>query len=161
MIIVRPLVFSFLWLLCYSSWAQTNTKGSVERTTPHTEVRDETLYRFLLRGQGYFKNAFEESLDVSAPMQQLVKATVFKTQSGYSDQKFYVLTNLAPVGSFVYLYADAQSRGVYAKVIGPLHDIRLNIPFDLRVSAAAVPILGINETGSFSLTLYYWPSSNR
>ena len=27
---------------------------------PSDTIRDEALYRFLLRGQGYFKNAFEE-----------------------------------------------------------------------------------------------------
>lgn len=124
-------------------------------------IRDQALYRFLVSGQGYFKNAFEEYLDESDPLQQLVKAAVFKTQSGFLDQKYYVITNLAPVGTYVYLYADAQSRGVYAKVIGPLHDIRLNQGLDLRVSNAAVLALGIGEGENFSLTLYYWPSSNR
>jgi hypothetical protein len=119
------------------------------------------LYRFLLRGQGYFKSAFEEWLDVTTPLQQLVKSSVFKTQSGFLDQKYYIMTNLAPVGSFVYLYADAQSRGVYAKVIGPLHEIRMNLELDLRISTAAAQALGIQQMESFSLTLYYWASSNR
>ncbi|MFM8807137.1 MAG: hypothetical protein ACKOD1_07220 [Sphingomonadales bacterium] len=124
-------------------------------------TRDGALYRFLLRGQGYFKNAFEESLDLSDPLQQLVKSSIFKTQSGFADQKYYVMTNLAPVGSFVYLYADAQGRGVYAKVIGPLHEIRLNTDLDLRISTAAAQALGTQQSEPFSLTLYYWASSNR
>ena len=128
---------------------------------PSDTIRDEALYRFLLRGQGYFKNAFEDYLDVSDPLQQLVKASVFKTQSGFSDQKYYVITNLAPADSYVYLYADAQSRGVYAKVIGPLHDIRLNQGLDLRSSNAAALALGITALENFSLTLYFWPSSKR
>ena len=79
---------------------------------PSDTIRDEALYRFLLRGQGYFKNAFEDYLDASDPLQQLVKASVFKTQSGFSDQKYYVITNLAPANSYVYLYADAQGRSL-------------------------------------------------
>ena len=157
----RSLLFCFFLIACSPLMAQTSGKEPAERTRQKGTLRDETLYRFLLRGQGYFKNAFEESLDASVPLQQLAKGAVFKTQSGYSDQKYYVITNLAPVGSFVYLYADAQSSGVYAKVIGPLHDIRLNLTLDLRVSTAAVQALGITETESFSLTLYYWPPSNR
>lgn len=128
---------------------------------PSDTIRDEALYRFLLRGQGYFKNAFEEYLDASDPLQQLVKASFFKTQSGFSDQKYYVITNLASADSYVYLYADAQSRGVYAKVIGPLHDIRLNQGLDLRISNAAALALGITALENFSLTLYFWPSSKR
>jgi hypothetical protein len=140
---------------------QAQSLGRATAASPATATRDEVLYRFLLRGQGYFKSAFEEWLDVTTPLQQLVKSSVFKTQSGFLDQKYYIMTNLAPVGSFVYLYADAQSRGVYAKVIGPLHEIRMNLELDLRISTAAAQALGIQQTESFSLTLYYWASSNR
>jgi hypothetical protein len=159
--LLRSVFFYSFLIACSPLVAQTSGKEPAERTLQKGALRDETFYRFLLRGQGYFKNAFEESLDTTFPLQQLAKASVFKTQSGYADQKYYVITNLAPVGSFVYLYADAQSRGVYAKVIGPLHDIRHNLTLDLRVSTAAVQALGITETESFSLTLYYWPPSNR
>lgn len=141
--------------------AQSSGRGAPATTSTSGANRDGALYRFLLRGQGYFKHAFEESLDLSDPLQQLVKSSVFKTQSGFADQKYYVMTNLAPVGSCVYLYADAQSRGVYAKVIGPLHEIRLNVELDLRISTAAAQALGLQPTENFSLTLYYWASSNR
>ena len=147
----------------FTAWGclQAQSTGRSTTTSSSSATRDEVSYRFLLRGQGYFKNAFEEWLDVSNPLQQLVKSSVFKTQSGFTDQKYYVMTNLAPVGSFVYLYADAQSRGVYAKVIGPLHEIRVNLELDLRISTAAAQALGIQQVEPFSLTLYYWDSSNR
>ena len=159
---MQKLLLIFLVVLaCVSLQAQPVGRTTPAPVTAIDTVRNEVLYRFLLRGQGYFKNAFEEWLDGSIPLQQLVKSSVFKTQSGFADQKYYVMTNLAPAGSYVYLYADAQSRGVYAKVIGPLHDIRLNMDLDIRISTAAAQALGIQQAESFSLTLYYWSSSNR
>ena len=148
-------------MACPPLQAQPPTASGTSGAASLRHTRSEALYRFLLRGQGYFKNAFEESLDAADPLQQLVKSSVFKTQSGFSDQKYYVITNLAPVGSFVYLYADAQGKGVYAKVIGPLHEIRINLELDLRISTAAAQALGIQPADAFSLTLYYWPASNR
>ena len=154
-------ILFFMVLISSFGALQAQSSGRVTPAGSAPATGDEVSYRFLLRGQGYFKRAFEESLDVSTPLQQLVKSSVFKTQSGFTDQKYYIMTNLAPVGSFVYLYADAQSRGVYAKVIGPLHEIRLNLELDLRISTAAAQVLGIQQTEPFSLTLYYWASSNR
>jgi hypothetical protein len=155
------IILLIVFLLTALGSLQAQPSGRPTTASPLSTTRDEVSYRFLLRGQGYFKNAFEELLDMSTPLQQLVKSSIFKTQSGFTDQKYYVMTNLAPVGSFVYLYADAQSRGVYAKVIGPLHEIRLNVELDLRISTAAAQALGIQQAEPFSLTLYYWDSSNR
>lgn len=124
-------------------------------------VRDTALYRFLLNGQGYFKAAFDEQVESRVPAQQLARAALFKTQSGFDDQKYYVITNLAQPGTFVYLYADQTGRGVYAKVIGELSSIRLNEGLDLRMSNAAAAALGMGSCEKCSLTFYFCPAPGR
>lgn len=104
---------------------------------------------------GYFKYAYEEQLLSYGAIQQVVKAGIFKTTSGWQDKKYYLLTNSASPGTYVQLYAPATQKTVYAKVLGEMSGIRQNEGYDIRISNAAAAALGINETDRVELRMGY------
>lgn len=104
---------------------------------------------------GYFKYAYEEQLLSSGAIQQIVKAGIFKTTSGWKDRKYYLLTNSASPGTYVQLYDPSSQKTVYAKVLGEMSGIRQNEGYDIRISNAAAAALGISESALVELKMSY------
>ncbi len=67
----------------------------------------------------------------------------FKTISGWHDKKYYALLNNAENGSIVKI--TANNKTVYAKVLGPLPNIKNDNNLSLRVSNAAAAALGVTD----------------
>ena len=88
--------------------------------------------------EGYFEKQFE-------PTNNSVEGTcgVFKTIAGWHDKKYYVLVNNAENGSIVKVMAN--NKFVYAKVLGPLPNIKEASNYTMRISNAAAAALGIAE----------------
>ena len=88
--------------------------------------------------EGYFEKQFE-------PTNNSVEGTcgVFKTIAGWHDKKYYVLVNNAENGSIVKVMAN--NKFVYAKVLGPLPNIKEANNYTMRISNAAAAALGIAE----------------
>ena len=77
----------------------------------------------------------------------------FKTASGWSDNKYYVLTNDVDAGTIVKLTSD-NGTSVYAKVLWNMGDMKENSGLSFRVSDATAAALKEN-TDQFNLTLTY------
>lgn len=66
----------------------------------------------------------------------------FKTISGWKDKKYYALMNDAVNGSVVKVKVD--DKVIYAKVLGPLPNIKDDSSLMIRISNAAAAALGVN-----------------
>ena len=82
------------------------------------------------------------------------QAMSFKTEAGWSDYKYYILINDAPVGSIIKITA-ANGKIAYAKVLWNMGDMKENEGLVCRISNATAAALGINET-LFNLELTYY-----
>jgi hypothetical protein len=81
-------------------------------------------------------------------------AGTFKSSSGWSDGKYYVLINNVPVGTIVKVIAPATQKSVYAKVLGQLPDMKESEGLLIRISNAAASELGEPE-GQFGVLVKY------
>jgi hypothetical protein len=79
---------------------------------------------------------------------------IFKTASGWSDRKYYVLMNEAPSGSVVKISAS-NGNIVYAKVLWKLDDMKENKGLQFRISEAAAAALNV-QGDKFPLTIQYY-----
>jgi hypothetical protein len=104
----------------------------------------------------FFESAFLEQVQKNPTSQDLkVFSSVFKTKSGWSDAKHYVLIdNLVP-GTIVKLINPINRQAIYAKVLGEMPRIKQNEGLDIRISDAAVEKLGLTGTERFPLQLIY------
>ena len=79
-------------------------------------------------------------------------AATFKTASGWLDKKYYVLMNNVTEGTVVKVASN--NKTVYAKVLGPLPDIKEDSGLLVRISNAAAASLGISDN-KFPVTIHY------
>ncbi|MFC4230866.1 LysM peptidoglycan-binding domain-containing protein [Parasediminibacterium paludis] len=103
-----------------------------------------------VESEGFFANYFnhkDRNLTTAAG-----DASIFKTTSGWTDKKYYVLMNDVNQGDIVRL--TANNKTICAKVLGPLPDIKEDSGLLLRVSNAAAAVLGI-EDAKFNVTVSY------
>src|SRR6478735_5167018 len=107
-------------------------------------------------GTGYFKNNFFQQVK-TAPVtkDQTVTSSIFKTQSGWQDGKYYLLINGVEPGTIVKVTNPSNSKTVYAKVLYSMDKIRENQGVDIRISDAAASSLAISETDKFILKVNY------
>ena len=107
-------------------------------------------------GAGYFKNNFFQQVK-SSPLtkDQTVTSSIFKTQSGWQDGKFYLLINGVEPGTIVKLTNPGNSKTIYAKVLYSMDKIRENQGVDIRISDAAASSLAVSETDKFILKVNY------
>jgi LysM repeat protein len=79
-------------------------------------------------------------------------AATFKTASGWVDKKYYVLVNNIEAGSIVRL--TANNKVIFAKVLGPLPDIKEDNGLFLRLSNSAASVLGLTDS-KFPVVINY------
>lgn len=101
--------------------------------------------------EGYFASMF--ATKAKAPTFQTLEGTaaVFKSMSGWDDKKFYVLTNLLPIGTIVRI-TTPDLKSICAKVINALPEMGNAVQYRLNDAAAA--ILGINNK-TFPVSVTY------
>ena len=90
--------------------------------------------------EGYFARYFNSKEKLA---NTTGNAAVFKTTSGWSDKKYYVLINDINQGSIVRL--TVNNKSICAKVLGPLPDIKEDNGLLLRLSNSAAAMLGIED----------------
>ena len=124
-------------------------KKQTEPITKQPEMRNE-------EGTGYFKNNFYSQVK-SSPItkDQTVTSSIFKTQSGWQDGKYYLLINGVEPGTIVKITNPSNSKTVYAKVLYAMDKIRANQGVDIRISDAAASSLAVSETDKFILKVNY------
>jgi hypothetical protein len=107
-------------------------------------------------GAGYFKNNFFQQVKtVPVTKDQTVTSSIFKTQSGWQDGKYYLLINGVEPGTIVKITNPSNSKTVYAKVLYAMDKIRENQGVDIRISDAAASSLAVSETDKFILKVNY------
>jgi hypothetical protein len=107
-------------------------------------------------GTGYFKNNFFQQVKtVPLTKDQTVTSSIFKTQSGWQDGKYYLLINGVEPGTIVKITNPSNSKTVYAKVLYAMDKIRENQGVDMRISDAAASSLAVSETDKFILKVNY------
>jgi len=101
--------------------------------------------------EGYFASMFATKAKASTFQTLEGTAAVFKSMSGWDDKKFYVLTNLLPIGTIVRI-TTPDLKSICAKVINALPEMGNAVQYRLNDAAAA--ILGINNK-TFPVSVTY------
>ena len=108
------------------------------------------------RGEGFFKSAFEDQQQqMPLSKEQSVTAGIFKTASGWNDEKYYLLINDLTPGTIVRIVNPSNGKAIYAKVLGQMSGIRQNEGYDIRISSAAAQVLAIADIEKFIVQIAY------
>ncbi len=97
--------------------------------------------------EGYFAAQFQKGKNELSG-----DASTFKTASGWLDKKYYILINSIDAGTIVRISSNRKT--VYAKVLGPLPDVKEDYGLLLRMSNAAASVLSAPDT-KFTVTINY------
>ena len=139
---VVPVVRTAQWQMIAQNKEQSRIKDSVQKTTL---VQESTTVN-----EGYFASFFSNQKKAATFQTLNGTAAVFKSMSGWQDNKFYILTNELPVGTIVRI-TTADFKSICAKVINALPEVGNAIQYRLNDAAAA--ILGVtNKTFQVSVT---------
>lgn len=107
-------------------------------------------------GQGFFKSHFDQQVKKSpVTKDETVTAGIFKTTSGWQDEKYYILIDAVSPGTIVRIVNPVNSKAVYAKVLGEMSGIRQNEGYNIRISNAAANVLQITEQDKFIVKVNY------
>ena len=104
-------------------------------------------------GAGYFASQFKERKNKNMQSVSGISKT-FKTASGWTDGKYYILANDITPGTIVKLTAD-NGNAVYAKVLWNMGDLKENKGVDFRVSNATAAALKENDDSSFNVSVSF------
>ena len=103
-------------------------------------------------GEGYFADQFTNKK--SKRLQNISGiCKTFKTASGWSDGKYYILVNDINPGTIVKLTAE-NGNTVYAKVLWDMGDLKENASLSFRISNATAAALNLNAP-AFNLSVSY------
>lgn len=101
--------------------------------------------------EGYFAAAFNNAVKGRSWQERSGLCATFKSITGWSDQRYYVLLNDVPVGSVVRISAGGD-KFICASVLGPIPDMKVNKGLLVRLSNAAARQLDMAES-MFSVTI--------
>jgi len=139
---VAPVVRTAQWQMIAQNKEQSRIKDSVQKTNL---VQVSTA-----SNEGYFASFFSNQKKAATFQTLNGTAAVFKSMSGWQDNKFYILTNELPVGTIVRI-TTSDFKSICAKVINALPEVGNAIQYRLNDAAAA--ILGVtNKTFQVSVT---------
>jgi hypothetical protein len=139
---VTPVVRTAQWQMIAQNKEQSRIKDSVQKTN--------LVQVSAVANEGYFASLFSSQKKAATFQTLNGTAAVFKSMSGWQDNKFYILTNELPVGTIVRI-TTADFKSICAKVINALPEVGNAIQYRLNDAAAA--ILGVtNKTFQVSVT---------
>ena len=104
--------------------------------------------------EGYFAVAYTQHAAGQLKQFRSGDAATFKTISGWTDHKYYVLMNDVAPGTIMRI-TGITNKNICAKVLGPLPDTKTASGLLLRMSNAAAAALGANDT-KFTITVTYF-----
>ena len=133
--------------------AQERTAGTGKNAVKSPVFEDDTVDYSRIPEEGFFKNGFEIGAEGKTFQTKSGTAMSFKTASGWTDKKYYIMMNDAEPGAFVKI-SNGNGKFVYAKVLWNLGNIKENEGLDFRISNAAASVLGIADE-KFSLQVTY------
>ena len=121
-----------------------------------SEKIDSVISSTIYNGEGFFKNEYDQQLKASSESKtENGKGTFFKTTSGWTDGKYYLLIDGVERGTIVLIKNTATDKIVYAKVLSTLKEVKENATEKFIVSEAAAVQLGVKGS-DFSAEII-WP----
>ena len=107
-------------------------------------------------GSGYFKSHYDQQLrQQSSRKEETVTSGIFKTTSGWVDNKYYLLIDKVQPGTIVKITNPANSKVIFAKVLGEMSSIKQNDGLNIRISSAGASALEIAEDDKFIVKVNY------
>jgi hypothetical protein len=140
---VAPVIRTAQWQMIAQNKEQSRIKDSVQKTN--------LLQLSTESNEGYFASLFSSQKKAATFQTLNGTAAVFKSLSGWKDNKFYILTNELPVGTIVRI-TTSDLKSICAKVINALPEVGNAIQYRLNDAAAA--ILGVNNK-TFQVSVTY------
>ncbi|MBV9961985.1 MAG: LysM peptidoglycan-binding domain-containing protein [Parafilimonas sp.] len=119
-------------------------------TVINTQTTGQTSINY--SGRGFFAADFKERKRKEMQNISGISKT-FKTTSGWSDGKYYILANDIEPGTIVKVTAD-NGNTVFAKVLWNMGDLKDNAGINFRISNATAAALH-EETSSFNLSVSF------
>ncbi len=104
--------------------------------------------------EGFFTPMFGKDVAARTLQTSTGTAMTFKTASGWTDKKYYILMNDVPPGSIVKI-SSGDGKSVYAKILWNMGDMKDNEGLNYRISDAAASALGIKDS-KFQVTITYY-----
>jgi hypothetical protein len=106
------------------------------------KITKESLYK----GEGVFKSEYEQQMKAtSASRKDGGEATVFKSTSGWTNGKYYLLMNGVERGTVVLIKNPSNGKVIYAKVLSSVQDVKTDSKEKLIISEAAADQLGLGK----------------
>jgi LysM repeat protein len=124
---------------------------------PPIEVKKETVYTEYTPkegDEGYFASGYAEHTKEQSQQFHSGDAATFKTISGWTDRKFYVLMNDVAPKTIVRISAPGN-KNICAMVLGPLQETKGASGLLLRMSNSAASALGLIDP-KFTVTVTYY-----
>lgn len=104
--------------------------------------------------EGYFAAGYANNIGNKSLNEMKGEAATFKSVSGWSDRKFYILMNDVNPKTLVRI-TTANHKSICAMVLGPLQETKGAAGLLLRISNSAASFLGITED-KFPVTLTFF-----
>jgi hypothetical protein len=128
----------------------------VEVKQPEKKLEAIAAVKMETAPEGFFKWHFEQQAKQRpVSKDETVTSGIFKTTSGWSDAKYYLLIDGVQPGTIVKITNPTNSKYVFAKVLGQMEGINLNKGLNIRISNAAASNLGVTETDKFIVKVNY------
>ena len=105
--------------------------------------------------KGYFESLFGADVAGRSIEKTSGTAMTFKTASGWTDKKYYILVNDIAPGSIVKITNADGNKTIYAKVLWNMGDLKENEGLSYRISNAAADALGISDL-KFQISVAYY-----
>ena len=134
--------------------AVTDVKPAAKTPAPVNKPTAKTEYTPTEGDEGYFASAYAQHSKDAAQQFHSGDAAVFKTISGWTDRKFYVLMNDVEPRTIVRITGPGN-KNICAMVLGPLQETKGASGLLLRISNSAAAALGITDP-KFTLTVTYF-----
>lgn len=131
-------------------------KDATEQTAAPTASSQIVPNKLEKMGSGFFSTLYEQQSNEGK--QQHLEAFiygVFKSTSGWDDQKYYVLLNDVVPGTAIKISVKGSERFVYAKVLGAVPPGKESEGLSMRMSNATAAALGLIDTNA-QLTLDWY-----
>jgi hypothetical protein len=131
-------------------------KDKVETKKDNDVVQAKEQVNVPVLGQGYFRSSFDQQVkQIPLSKDETVTSGIFKTSSGWSDSKYYLLMDGAEPGMIIKITNPTNNKAIYAKLLGEMTELKQNQGLNIRISNAAAAALEISETDKFIVKLNY------
>jgi LysM repeat protein len=119
-----------------------------KNTPAKKTIGDSSLLTF--RGKSFFETSYKEG-----PNKQILKASTFKSESGWNDGKYYALVDGIDQGFILKVKNTINNAVIYVKIVGPLPHVKNAENIKIRISSAGMMALGFFYDDLYDLEINY------